>query len=216
MEKINSKTISILILAILYLVGALGIGFQIFSGIEGLTSLHLFISFVFLVYWHEKKNVKFWFWIVIAYLIGTLVEYLGVQYGFLFGHYEYGQNMEPTILGTPIIIGINWILVSYCFTFVLGSWLHHQLKSLIIAIISAVLMTAFDVLIEPVAIALDFWSWAGVSVPWTNYTGWLLVSFVLNFLFLRLNVHKSKNPLAVWILLFQLFFFIFVYLTLVS
>lgn len=216
MEKINPKTISILVLAILYLVGALGIGFQLFPGIEGLTSLHLFISFVFLVYWHEKKHLKFWLWIIAAYAIGTLVEYLGVQYGFLFGSYEYGPNMEPTLLGTPVIIGINWILVSYCFTFVLAKLLFNRVKMVVLAIISAVFMTAFDVLIEPVAIALDFWSWAGVSVPWTNYTGWLVVSFVINYLFLKLNVHQSKNPLAIWILVFQLFFFIFVYLTRVS
>ena len=212
MKKANAKNLSILILVILYLVGAIGIGFELFKGMEGLTSLHLFISFILLVYWHENKHFSYWLWLVLAYIIGTGVEYLGVQHGFLFGQYEYGSNMEPTLWGIPLIIGINWLLLSYCFTFVLAKWFYPKIKAVILALCSAILMTAFDVIIEPVAIELDFWSWAGVSVPWTNYTGWLLVSFAINWLFLRLNVQKGSNIIAGWILALQLFFFIFVYL----
>ena len=209
--KISGKNLGILILFLLYFVGAVTISFRIFSGMEGLSPLHLLITFVFLLYWHPKKNFRFWIWLVVAYIIGTGVEYLGVQYGFLFGSYQYGSNMEPTVLGTPLVIGINWIILSYCFTrFVRklgpGGWNHW-----VVALVAATLMTAFDVLIEPVAIELDFWTWAGDRVPWTNYTGWWIVSFVLNYLFLRLGLDQGKNPLSLWVLLFQLFFFIFVY-----
>lgn len=209
-SKITLKS-SIGILAILYIVGAVGIGFNLVPGLALLTSLHLFISFLFLVFWHEKKNVMFWLWLMIAYLIGTLVEYLGVQYGFLFGHYEYGPNMRPAIAGTPVIIGINWILLSYCFTRIVARYAPRKFSLFVIAAISATLMTAFDVLIEPVAIELQFWSWENVRVPLTNYAGWWIVSLILNFAFVKMGVDRGKNPIAIWILAFQLFFFIFVY-----
>ncbi len=211
MDKKLTIKMSIAVLAILYAVGAVGIAFRLVPGLAALTSLHLFISFLFLVYWHEKKGVFFWFWLMIAYLIGTLVEYLGVQYGFLFGSYEYGANMRPVIAGTPIIIGINWILLSYCFTRIVARWAPRKFSMFVIAAISATLMTAFDVLIEPVAIELNFWSWEKGYVPLTNYAGWWIVSLVLNFLFVKMGVENGRNPIAFWVLLFQLFFFVFVY-----
>lgn len=211
MAKKLTLGISMGILTVLYLVGVLGIGFEILPGMAALTSLHLLISFLFLVYWHKGKTVNFWIWLILAYTIGFGVEYLGVKYGFLFGSYSYGANLEPTLMGTPLIIGINWILLSYCFTHLIADLSPRRLSIFFVAAISATLMTAFDLIIEPVAIELDFWNWAGESVPWTNYTGWWLVSFLINFLYLKFGVSKGRNPISIWILVLQLFFFVSVY-----
>ena len=39
-------------------------------------------------------------------------------------------------------------------------------------------MTAFDSLIEPVAIQAGWWAWEGVHVPWFNYASWWGISFM--------------------------------------
>lgn len=206
-----SKKVSVIVLLVLYFVGALGIGFNLLPGLEALTSIHLFITFLFLIYWHEKKSIEFWVWLVLAYVVGSAVEFLGVHYGFLFGSYEYGDSMAPLVQGTPVIIGINWIILSYCFTRFSDRLTPEGWSCFAKAGVAATLMTAFDVIIEPVAIDLDFWSWSGDQVPWTNYSGWWLVSLAINYLFLRLGVEEGKNPVALWVLGLQLFFFIFVY-----
>jgi len=58
-------------------------------------------------------------------------------------------------------------------------------------------MVGMDLLIEPVAIELNFWRWTDVTVPLENYIAW----FVLSTLFARLTaVGDARNPLSKWIL----------------
>ena len=47
--------------------------------------------------------------------------------------------------------------------------------------------TLLDVLIEPVAIKLDYWSWENNVIPLQNYVMWFIVSFVI-----QLIITKSK------------------------
>ena len=73
-------------------------------------------------------------------------------------------------------------------------------KSLLVG----VAMTAMDVLIEPVAIELNFWSWEGESVPMSNYIAW----FVLSTLFTRITASgHAKNPMSLWVLMVLNVFF---------
>jgi len=72
---------------------------------------------------------------------------------------------------------------------------------------AALMMTLLDFLIEPVAIAYDFWSWEAVSIPIQNYGAWFLISAVLHFVFNKL-MPESNNPLAIKILYIQAIFFL--------
>jgi putative membrane protein len=73
------------------------------------------------------------------------------------------------------------------------------------AILGALLLTGFDYLMEPVAIRLGFWTWVGNTIPWTNYVGWFMVSLLLQWA--NFNWNKSNNPLAAWLLGYQLIYF---------
>jgi putative membrane protein len=66
-------------------------------------------------------------------------------------------------------------------------------------------MTGIDVLIEPVAVDLGFWSWQGGDIPWTNYLCWFVVSLPMQWI--CFSWHKENNLLAGWLLLMQLLFF---------
>ena len=46
-----------------------------------------------------------------------IAETIGVNFGILFGDYEYGENLGFKIFGVPFLIGINWIVL----TFITGS-----------------------------------------------------------------------------------------------
>ena len=41
-----------------------------------------------------------------------LAEILVVSYGIIFGNYKYGEILGYKVLGVPLIIGINWCILS--------------------------------------------------------------------------------------------------------
>ena len=47
------------------------------------------------------------------FLIGMIAEILGVNFGIIFGEYEYLDNLGIKIFGVPIIIGVQWILLTF-------------------------------------------------------------------------------------------------------
>jgi len=68
-------------------------------------------------------------------------------------------------------------------------------------------MVGLDVLIEPVAVELDFWTWFGQPIPLQNYIGWWMVSVVLFSVWYILPFAK-ENRMAKWLLFFQFLFFL--------
>lgn len=41
-----------------------------------------------------------------------LAEILVVSYGIIFGNYKYGEILGYKVLGVPLIIGINWCILT--------------------------------------------------------------------------------------------------------
>ena len=50
--------------------------------------------------------------IILIFWTGILVEFLGVNYGLLFGEYSYGKNLGPKLFGVPFLIGMNWVILT--------------------------------------------------------------------------------------------------------
>jgi putative membrane protein len=146
---------------------------------------------------------------IIAFGAGLITEIIGVNTGILFGSYHYGDVFGEKIVGVPLLIGLNWFCIVYAAYQVVmvlqKSW---QLKKVGIAIITSVLATIFDWIMEPVAIKLDFWQWHTPEIPFLNYACWFGISFVIAFFFQWTGVKKS-NPFAVYLFITQLLFFLF-------
>ena len=60
--------------------------------------------------------------IIVIYLIGVLAEVLGVRYNMIFGNYYYGNSLGPQVLEVPLIIGFNWLTLSFA-TYGVSSYL---------------------------------------------------------------------------------------------
>ena len=43
-------------------------------------------------------------------------------------------------------------------------------------------MVLLDIMIEPVAIELDFWQWEGGNIPLQNYLMWFIVALFMNWI----------------------------------
>ncbi|MFO7923242.1 MAG: carotenoid biosynthesis protein [Bacteroidales bacterium] len=164
------------ILIIFYAVGILGLSFPVTKKyIEVLTPYTLIMNMALLMIYHRpwKTNHAVLFTVIAA--AGFLVEVAGVYSGLVFGDYQYGRVLGIKILDTPLIIGINWLMLIYFVYHLTGiSGISRWLQ----IIIGALLMVTYDVILEPVAIKINMWSWSGGDIPFQNYAAWFIISIV--------------------------------------
>lgn len=208
-------------LAVLFhAIGLVGILFFDKTFFINTTALNLLLMFLLIIYTQKNKNLFFFIFIAVAFIIGISVELIGTQTGLLFGNYEYGTVLGPTIKNVPWVIGINWFVVIYCcgismkmllnkITTNIDADVNTQrpiLKTLSVIIDGATLAVVFDWLMEPIAIQLGYWKWNG-DIPVFNYACWFLVSLVLLLFFHFLKFDK-ENKFAVDLLLIQSMFFL--------
>jgi len=204
-----------------HIIGLVGIFFNKNFFIQA-SSLNLLLMFLLIMYTHKDKNRSFFIFLSLAVVIGIVVEIIGTRTGLLFGNYEYGTALGVSILKVPLIIGINWFIVIYC----CGVSIHIILnkvvdklteitekkkpiiKLLSVVIDGATLAVFFDWLMEPVAIKLGYWKWAGSGgIPFYNYVCWFGLSVLLLFVFHKLEFEK-KNKFALHLLMIQVMFFL--------
>ncbi|GAB3180778.1 hypothetical protein GCM10027291_48940 [Telluribacter humicola] len=188
----------------MYLAGVIGLQVESLQPVfRPLIPLNLLASLGLLLLFHTDWNRSFLLYCVTAFLVGFFVEVAGVHTGLIFGSYQYGSALGWKVWEVPLVIGSNWLMLTYasgsiCDRLSAPAWVK--------ALIAAALMVGLDILIEPVAIELDFWSWNSATIPLQNYVAWYVVSALLLLLFYRLSFSKD-NRLAPLLFLLQFFFF---------
>ena len=176
-----NKKVSIIIIWLFHLSGLIGLLYIDKNLFASLTPLNLFISTT-LLFVNQTNATRIKFFIVFAiFFVGMIAEILGVQYGLIFGNYDYGNNLGLKLLGVPILIGFNWVVL----TVICGSISHKIFKkSKILAVIfGVVLMLIVDLTLEPIAPALDYWEFSGSKAPLQNYIGWGITSLITQTLY---------------------------------
>ncbi len=201
----HPETLAITILSILYAVGVIGVLLPIHPDFIMLTPLNLLVSVSVMLGFHRGWTRRFAAFLVICFTVGFIAELYGVQTGRLFGAYTYGDALGFKVYDTPLLIGVNWVLVTYSAAALVEAVLP-QLNRLAGSIVAAGLMVMLDVLIEPDAIQYGFWAWEDGNVPMQNYTGWFIVALPLQLL-LGAWVGPLKNKVAVALFILQGLFF---------
>lgn len=199
-SKVN---ISIVILFIFHVVGVVGLSSDYQDLFLRLTPLNLLLSLGLFIWANNDFSVQFYKVVAILFALGFLVEVIGVSTGVLFGEYTYGATLGFKLFETPLMIGVNWILLSLA-SFGISSFFLK--KQLLIILLSSLLMVLMDVLIEPIAISLDFWTWALGDIPLQNYVMWFFVSLIMNVL-MSFNRLKIDYRISFGLLLSQILFF---------
>ena len=108
----NKISISIFIIWLFNISGILGILSTYSDWFLRLTPINLSM-YVILILWNiddfsKKVLVAF----SIPFVIGFLTEFLGVNFGLIFGSYSYGDNLGLKIAGVPLIICLNWAVLT--------------------------------------------------------------------------------------------------------
>ncbi len=195
--------LAICFLVINHAIGVVGLNSELHKqDFENISWLNLLLSFILVFVFQRPFHKRVMSFALLAFGIGMIAEVLGVNTTFPFGSYYYTEKFGPQILGVPLIIGVNWVLLSYC----CGNFTNTYLHSKWLKVFSAsALMLALDLLLEPFAIRHNFWVWGNGTPPLQNYVSWFVVSLPIQYLFLHF-VPGSRNPISLsYIIILVLF-----------
>ncbi len=171
------------------------------------TPLNLLLTFVILIVNIENLKPKIIVALSTPFFIGFVTEALGVNYGLIFGNYAYGENLGYKVFGVPLIICINWALLTAVTADVAKLISKNRIFS---SIIGGALMTILDLILEVSAPRFDFWEFEGAAVPLQNYIGWLITAFAahLGYQYFKVNTNISIS----WHILISITIFFSVFL----
>ena len=205
-KKFITSYKEIIFLYIIFFVGIIG---HLYAPLQHLMLLLtpgtlLLTGLVVLFYSYKSSTDKFLLWALITYIITFILEVIGVKTGLIFGEYLYGSTLGVKLFEVPLIIGFNWVLV------ILGSISISRLFTsgiLLSALISAFIAFVFDLILEPIAIKLDYWTWSEGIIPVQNYAAWFTIALIssLGFSLFKVNV---KSNISLHYLAVQFLFFI--------
>ena len=171
------------------------------------TPLLTLLAFTFALQ-HGSQNLGWKRTLLLLFLtfaISLLFECVGVATGKIYGGYYYTDKLGYKFLGlVPLIIPVAWFMMTYP-SYVIATRVVPAFKStwlwrLAVAGVGALVMTAWDLVMDPVMVAADHWVWeidgAYFGIPLQNFLGWFLTALIILLLFLvigRLNPQSSRG-----------------------
>ena len=162
---------------------------------------------LYFIYQKHQDQRLLW-WVAITYWGTFFTEVVGVATGLVFGEYHYGATMWVQWLDVPLILALNWTLLILATNDLASRMVNSPWLA---AVIASGFIALYDICIEPVAVALDYWQWAGGSIPVQNYVAWSLVALIFSLPLQLLNI-KFRHPLLFVYAAAQLIFFLFLLL----
>jgi len=202
----NKISISIFIIWLFNISGILGILSTYSDWFLKLTPINLSM-YVILILWNiddfsKKVLVAF----SIPFVIGFLTEFLGVNFGLIFGSYSYGDNLGLKFRGVPLMICVNWAVLTII-TADLSSLLHNN--TVVQSLLGGFIMMLLDIMIEVSAPRFDFWEFENSIIPIKNYIAWFVIGSIAHYLYRQTNI-KTNKKLSIHIFVaITIFFFTF-------
>jgi putative membrane protein len=139
--------------------------------------------------------------LALVFIVSLLFESVGVATGWVYGSYHHTTQLGPKFLGfLPYLIAVAWFMLSYP-SFVITGWLvpsgwKRWQRVLSEAAVSGLVMTAWDVIMDPIMVAGGNWVWDGkgayFGIPLQNFWGWWLTVFTTFALYLWLFGKNAK------------------------
>jgi len=211
MQKMNSNIIMIILLVVIGVYFVLGNMLNIprSETFFIIGCILLFFGIVLIHGWKTLGPRDVLVFFLIAYSIPLLYEYAnGLGFGELVGcTCIYSDLLGPKFLGkVPYVIPLAWAISLYC-TFTMTNIifnrvrtnhkseemvsLHWFLKIVGMGIVAGLIMASWDLIVDPVMVAMDAWSWPNggsyYGIPLWNYEVWIeipAVTFVLYSVYL--------------------------------
>ena len=133
----------------------------------------------------------------LTFAVSLFFESVGVATGWVYGPYHYTDKLGVKFLDlVPYLIPVAWFMMTYP-SYVIATRLIPVQRGpqrsvwrwrLAVAALGALIMTAWDLAMDPMMVAGEHWVWdvqgAYFGVPLQNYWGWWLTVFVTFLLFM--------------------------------
>jgi uncharacterized membrane protein len=144
--------------------------------------------------------------VMLFLVIGNVMENLGVATGFPYGRYYFTGVMGPKLFHVPVFLGLAYLglgYLSWTLARLIVGGAHRPLagsRIVTVPLIASFLMVAWDLSCDPVwATILHFWIWqhggSYFGVPFTNFLGWYLTSYLFYQLFALYLRARPIHPL---------------------
>lgn len=175
----------VFVLAVLFTVGAAGHAWPATLPLMlRLTPIFLLLTSALVALPSLKSGGwRFAAWMSGAYVLTFGVEAAGVATGAIFGEYAYGPTLGWKRAGVPLIIAFNWVMVVNGAICLAGQAVRFRAglgRMAAISLLAGGIAVAFDYIMEPAAIRLDYWQWAGDgAIPLLNYATWFALATAL-------------------------------------
>ncbi len=199
----TNQNISLGLIWLFHVSGIIGIIYSDASWFIKATPLNLMLSFILLLL-NIERSKKTILLVLLCFFVGMLAEIIGVKYGFIFGKYTYGKALGPKFMEVPFMMGIVWCILVFITGFIVQLFFETTWARIIVGI---GLMLFLDLVMEPVAPILDFWTFESGLASFNNYIGWAVIAFPLQFTFHKAKLHIDGS------FAFHLYFLQFLFFT---
>ena len=142
--------------------------------------------------WAMEGGKRTAIFFAVSGIVTYTMEEIGVRTGLVFGAYHYSDMLGVKLGHVPVLIPLAWFMMIYPSREVAKAILRgvdtHSIPGMtVLAVLSAVVMTAWDLLMDPGMSTLGKnWVWekggAYFGVPGRNYLGWLVTTFLVYWL----------------------------------
>lgn len=203
-HRISLIFLNITILGYIYGIFALGMNLP---NVLPVTPIITLSSFIFAVL-HAGQREGWWkavCLVIIIFVTGLFFESVGVATGWVYGPYHYTDQLGPKFLGlVPFLIPLAWTYMMYPSMIIAMAVIPDSVKGfkrgLAVAALSGVIMTAWDVVMDPMMVFGGNWVWevngAYFGIPLQNFWGWWLTTFAAVGLYLLISRKINVKPLG--------------------
>ena len=147
---------------------------------------------------------------VITAVTSWVFEEVGVGTGLVYGAYRYTGALGPGLGGVPLLIPIAWFMMIYASYMVANLIVDRRVVGspgsrahlLGLAFVGALVMTAWDLLADPILSAPPYRAWVWehgglfFGIPLQNFVGWLATAFIVFVLYRSLERHWPVRSAA--------------------
>lgn len=203
---LKKENFLIFLLILFYSIGAIGSILHSYSEwFLSLTPLNLLLTFSIIYLGKKTKRLKFLIFLFFVFIIGISVELIGVHSGILFGNYKYGGNLGVKFFDVPLVIGLNWGIVSVAASSVMARTNYNVYFKIIGG---ATIMTVLDLIIEPICAHTDFWYWEDNMIPFYNFVCWFITGILIQSILYSLKLEEKNKVFEVLLIVMVVFFIV--------
>lgn len=171
-------------------------------GVPGSASVVLFTVFLCILHavatkgWQRALGFT-----VFSGIVSWFVEFIGCNYGWWFGDYEYTEALGFSIGNVPLLVVFSWEGVIYPSLLLVDELLGKSgnmnrtqflVRITLASLATGLIVTAWDIMADPLSVHNVWWKWdfGGAylpqidgGVPFSNFGGWIGAVFIISFLY---------------------------------